>query len=158
MGSPNAKVAKERDKDAKRMRSTPEELAGRYYEPGDELNRLSDLVIGAAIEVHRQLGPGFMEAVYEEALCVELQLRGIAFIRQAPISVSFKNQIVGEGRVDLLIEDKLVVELKAVEKLSTIHSAQLLSYLKATVCTLGLLINFNTLLLRNGIKRVVLSQ
>jgi len=126
-------------------------------EPGDEVDRLANRVIGAAIEVHRMLGPGFLESVYEEALCVELGLRGIPFARQAAIGVSFKGQTVGEGRVDLLVAGKLIVELKAVESLSAVHSAQLLSYLKAAGCKLGLLINFNVLLLRNGIKRVVLS-
>jgi len=133
------------------------ERAKIYFEPGDELDRLANRVIGAAIEVHRELGPGFMEAVYEEALCVELELRGIPFIRQAPITVSFKNRTVGEGRVDLLVADKLIVELKAVDRLSVIHTAQILSYMKAAECKLGLIINFNSLQLRYGIKRVVLS-
>jgi len=132
------------------------ERAKIYFEPGDELDRLANRVIGAAIEVHRELGPGFMEAVYEEALCVELELRGIPFIRQAPITVSFKNRTVGEGRVDLLVADKLIVELKAVDRLSVIHTAQILSYMKAAECKLGLIINFNSLQLRYGIKRVVL--
>lgn len=139
------------------MGSSPDERAKRYYEPGDELDQLANRVIGAAIEVHRQLGPGFTEAIYEEALCVEFELRGIPFIRQAPVSVSFKHHTVGEGRVDLLVADKLVVELKTVEKLAAIHTAQVLSYLKTINSRLGLLINFNSLLLRDGVKRVVLS-
>jgi GxxExxY protein len=127
-------------------------------EPGDEVDRLANRVIGAAIEVHKALGPGFMEAVYEEALCVELELRGIPFIRQAPICVVFKSRTVGEGRVDILVDNMLVVELKAVESLAPIHKAQVRSYLKATGCKLGLLLNFNTPWLRDAaIKRVVLT-
>jgi len=126
-------------------------------EPGAELDQLAHGVIGAAIEVHRLLGPGFLELVYEEALCVELGLRRIPFIRQAALGVDYKGHAVGEGRLDLLVGDALVVELKAVDALAPIHSAQLLSYLKATGYQLGLLINFNVPILRNGIKRVVLS-
>jgi len=126
------------------------------YEPDDEVERLANRVIGAAIEVHKHLGPGFPEAVYEEALCVELELRGIPFVRQAPINVVFKYRTVGEGRIDLLVEDTLVVELKAVEAIAPVHKAQVRSYLKATGCRLGLLINFNTPLLREGgIKRII---
>ena len=127
-------------------------------EPGAELDQLAHGVIGAAIEVHRLLGPGFLESVYEEALCVELKLRGIPFTRQAALGVDYKGHAVGEGRLDLLVGDALVVELKAVDALAPIHSAQLLSYLKATGYQLGLLINFNVPVLRNGIKRVVLSE
>jgi len=124
-------------------------------EPGKELDDLAHAVIGAAIEVHRVLGPGFLESVYEEALCVELQSLGIPFERQVTIGVSYKDHIVGESRLDLLIANKLVVELKAVEVLLPIHEAQLLSYLKATNHHLGLLINFNVSLLKDGIKRMV---
>jgi GxxExxY protein len=93
--------------------------------------------------------------VYEEALCVELALRGIPFARQVPISVNCKGQKVGEGRLDLLIDKILVLELKAVEELAPIHVAQILSYLKATRLHLGLLISFNVPLLRRGIRRVI---
>ncbi len=128
------------------------------HEPTDELDCLANRVIGAAIEVHKHLGPGFSEAVYEEALCVELELRGIPFIRQAPINVVFKHRTVGEGRVDILVDNMLVVELKAIEALAPVHKAQVRSYLKATGCTLGLLLNFNTPYLRDAaIKRIVLS-
>lgn len=127
-------------------------------EPGDEVDRLANRVIGAAIEVHKHLGPGFAEAVYEESLCVELELRGIPFIRQAPFDVVFKFRTVGEGRVDILVDNMLVVELKAVESLAPVHKAQVRSYLKATGCKLGLLFNFNTPWLREGaIKRIILS-
>jgi len=126
-------------------------------EPSRRLDRLARTVIGAAIEVHRHLGPGYLEGVYEEALAVELRLRGVLFERQKAIAVTYKGHNVGEGRVDLLVGDELLVELKAVEALAPIHKAQLLSYLKAMGCHLGLLINFNVPVLRAGVQRVVLS-
>jgi GxxExxY protein len=125
--------------------------------PDVELNRLTGAVIGAAIEVHRTLGPGFLESVYEEALCIELSFRGIGFTRQAGIGVNYKGSIVGEGRVDLLVENSLVVELKAVDALAPIHTAQVKSYLKTTGGHIGLLINFNVVRLRTGIKRVIVD-
>ncbi|HYP41127.1 MAG TPA: GxxExxY protein [Chloroflexia bacterium] len=127
-------------------------------EPGADLDLLAHSVIGAAIEVHRLLGPGFLEAVYEEALCIELRLRGIPFARQVVVALDYKGQAVGEGRLDLLIENSLIIELKAVDTLLPIHSAQLLSYLKMTGHPLGLLINFNVPILKYGIKRTVLSS
>lgn len=126
-------------------------------EPDSELNLLANKVIGAAIEVHRLLGSGYLESVYEEALCVELQRQGIAFVQQSPMAVNYKGVKVGEGRLDLLVENRLVVELKAVEALAPIHRAQVLSYLKATKLQLGLLINFNAPILKDNIKRVILS-
>jgi len=107
------------------------------------------------MEVHGVLGPGFLESAYEEALCVELLLRGIKFARQVPIGVEYKGQKIGEARLDLLVNKSLVVELKAVEELAPIHFAQILSYLKATRLHLGLLITFNVPLLRQGIRRVI---
>jgi GxxExxY protein len=126
-------------------------------EPNSELDLLANKVIGAAIEVHRLLGPGYLESVYEEALCVELQRQNICFVQQAPIAVNYKGVKVGEGRLDLLVENILIVELKAVEALAPIHRAQVLSYLKATRLQLGLLINFNAPVLSGNIKRVILS-
>ncbi len=126
-------------------------------EPNQRVDRLAREVIGAAIEVHRHLGPGFLESVYEEALVIELTLRGIPFERQRPVPVSYKERNVGEGRVDLLVAQELLVELKAVETLAPIHKAQVISYLKAMGLHLGLLINFNVPVLRAGIQRVVLS-
>ena len=125
------------------------------WEPSVELDRLAYRVIGAAIEVHRLLGPGFFETVYEEALCIELVLRGLPFARQVPICVEYKGQKVGEARLDLLVDTSLVVELKAVECIAPIHVAQTLSYLKATRLRLGLLITFNATTLQRGIKRVI---
>jgi GxxExxY protein len=127
-------------------------------EPEPYVDAVAKGVIGAAIEVHRALGPGFLESVYESALCLELDLRGIPYARQHPITVAYKGRNVGEGRVDLLVADCLTVELKAVDLVAPIHIAQVMSYLKATGSQLGLLINFNVPLLKDGIKRVVLSS
>ena len=126
-------------------------------EPDKGLDELARVVVDAALEVHRELGPGFTENVYEEALAVELSLRGVAFERQSAVSVSYKQHVVGEGRVDMLVGGRLIVELKAVEKLLPVHKAQVISYLKARGSALALLINFNERLLRDGIQRVVLS-
>ena len=126
-------------------------------EPSAALNDLSNRIIGAALEVHRVLGPGFLESIYEEALGIELKLRSIPFVAQYPISVGYKGRQIGEGRLDLLVANSLVVELKAVEVLLPVHTAQLHSYLKATGHKLGLLINFNVPLLRDGIRRVILK-
>jgi GxxExxY protein len=126
-------------------------------EPDVETDRLAQEVIGAAIEVHRTLGPGFLESVYEQALGVELGLRGVQLQRQVPVSVDYKGHSIGESRLDLLVDGRLIVELKAVEQLAPIHTAQLMSYLRATGYRLGLLVNFNTTRLKDGIKRVVLS-
>jgi GxxExxY protein len=126
-------------------------------EPSPELDEIAGLVIGAALEVHRILGPGFLESVYEDALAIELALRSVSFERQKPVSVSYKGRRIGEGRSDFLVEDSLIVELKAAERLLPVHHAQVLSYLKATGCRLGLLINFHESQLRQGIRRIVLS-
>jgi GxxExxY protein len=126
-------------------------------EPAPELDGLAKAVVDAAFEVHRTLGPGFLESVYEEAMVIELKARGIPFERQRPISITYKDRPVGEGRLDLLVASQLLVELKAVETLVPIHKAQVISYLKATRLQLGLLINFNVPVLRSGIQRVVVS-
>jgi GxxExxY protein len=114
-------------------------------------------VIGAAIEVHRILGPGYLESVYEEALTIEFELHNIPLSRQHPVAVRYKTRVIGEGRLDFLVDNRLIVELKAVETLLPIHTAQVLSYLRATNQPLGLLINFNVRMLKQGIKRVILS-
>lgn len=121
------------------------------------MSELTGLVIGAAIEVHRVLGSGFLESVYEEALAAELELRGIRFNRQKVVAVNYKGRRVGEGRLDLLVGNTLIVELKAVANITPIHEAQVLSYLKMTGYPLGLLINFNVPLLKDGIRRIILS-
>ena len=126
-------------------------------EPDEEEDSLAHAVIGAAIEVHRHLGPGYLESVYEDAPAIEFSLRRIPFERQLPIAVQFKGHPVGEGRLDFLICGRLIVELKAIDELAPIHRAQVLSYLRTTKLTLGLLINFNVKTLKDGIKRVILS-
>jgi GxxExxY protein len=119
-------------------------------------NELSKKIIGAAIEVHKNLGPGLLESVYEEALCHELHLMKIAFSRQKYVPIKYKGvRLASDLKLDLLIADKLIVEVKAKEKLSKIDKPQLLSYLKLSNKKLGLLINFHTRVLREGIYRIV---
>ena len=130
----------------------------RRSEPSPALDELAHEVIEARLEVRRRLGPGYLESCHEEALAIELRERHIAFRRQARICVDYKGHVVGEGRVDFILGDGLLVELKTVEALAPIHKAQVLSYLKATRGILGLLINFNVPVLRDGIRRVVRSS
>lgn len=121
-------------------------------------NPLSKEIIGAAIEVHRQLGPGLLESAYEECLAYELSQRDIPFERQKPVPVVYKGVRLDCGyRLGILVGGLVVVELKAVDRLAPIHQAQMLTYLKLAGCKLGLLLNFNVLKLRDGIKRVVLN-
>jgi len=122
---------------------------------GPDINQLSSQIIGAAIEVHKQLGPGLLESAYEECLCHELKLRGLSFERQKPVSIEYKGTKLDCGyRLDVLVENQIVLELKACSKLEPIHTAQLLTYLKLSGFHLGLLLNFNSLAMRNGILRV----
>jgi GxxExxY protein len=127
-------------------------------EPDEECDRLAYSVIGAAIEVHRHLGPGYLEVVYEDAMEVELKIRGISFERQKHIALNYKGHPVGEGRIDLLVEGILVVELKAVEALAPIHRAQVISYLKMLRLPLGALINFNVPVVSKAAHRMILTQ
>ncbi len=127
-------------------------------EPGGRSDCLARLVVDAALAVHRVLGPGFAESVYEEALAVELSHRRVPFERQVPITVKYRGFCVGEGRVDLLVDRELIVELKSVEQLAAVHLAQVISYLKAFDRPLGLLNTFNVKLLKNGVRRVVLTR
>jgi GxxExxY protein len=115
-------------------------------------NDLSERVIGAAIEVHRSLGPGFLEAFYEEALCIELTARGVGYERQFPVSVLYRDQEIGSHRLDLLIEGRLVVELKTVKEIDPIHFSVVRSYVKASNATSGIILNFSAMPLT--IKRV----
>lgn len=118
-------------------------------------NEITEQVIGACIEIHRQLGPGLLESAYEECLCFELSQRGIRFQRQKPLPVKYKSVNLDCGyRLDLVVEGEIILELKTVEHLLPIHEAQLLTYLKLSGLTLGLLINFNVPVLKNGIKRI----
>jgi GxxExxY protein len=118
-------------------------------------NELSFQIIGAALEVHRELGPGLLESAYRECLCRELDIRGLQFEKEKPIQVLYKDAIVTAYRADIIVEDSVIVELKAVSQLNSIFAAQLLSYLKASGLCLGILINFNTVILKNGIIRIV---
>lgn len=122
------------------------------------LDHLAADVLDSAIEVHRTLGPGFLEGIYEQALCIELTQRGIAFVRQASTRVDYKGQLVGEARIALVIDERLVVELKATEHIAPIHLAQAMSYLRATRLRLALLINFNVPVLLRGVRRVIRSS
>jgi len=126
-------------------------------EPPEDLDRDAHAVIGAAIEVHRCLGPGLFESFYERALCIELGLRGIPFTNQTVVALDYKGHPIGETRLDLRVGHGLVVELKSVETLTAVHFAQVLCYLRAARCPLGLLINFNVPFLRQGVRRIVLS-
>jgi len=120
-------------------------------------NELSGKVIGAAIEVHKILGPGLLESAYEECLCHELELRAIPFERQKELPLEYKGVALDCGyRLDLVVANKLILELKTCEALEPIHEAQLLTYLKLTGIKLGLLINFNVPVLKEGIKRLAL--
>ncbi len=114
--------------------------------------KLTGKIIAAAIEVHRTLGPGFLESIYEEALCVELDLLGIIYERQKPIEIFYRGKTVGEHRLDLLVEKTVVVELKAIKAFENIHFSTVRSYMKATHVDSGLLLNFATMPL--AIKRV----
>jgi GxxExxY protein len=119
-------------------------------------NVLTDKIIGAAIEVHRHLGPGLLEAVYEECLCYELSQMGLKFQRQVHLPINYKGiKFESAYRMDLVVEDAIVIEIKATEELLPIHAAQLLTYLKSSNKRAGLLINFNVPILKNGLKRIV---
>jgi GxxExxY protein len=123
-------------------------------EPDPELNRITNAIIGAAISVHRELGPGYSEMIYEEALAIEFTARGVPFRRQHCFQVYYHGHTIGEGRLDFLVEDKVIVELKTAEALASVHTAQVISYLRATKLTLAILINFHVKLLKDGIKRI----
>lgn len=121
-----------------------------------EKDPLTEKIIGCAIEVHKMLGPGLLESTYESALCVEMQLVGLKFERQLIIPVTYKDQPVGDYRLDLLVEKSVIVEIKSVDRFDPIFEAQLLAYLKITGIKRGLLLNFNSRLLKDSIKRLVL--
>ncbi len=127
-------------------------------EPGDEVDGIASRTLDAAVEVHRLLGPGLLEGIYEEALSHELQLRRLPFVRQPPLPLAYKDIVVGDLRPDLVVAGLVIVELKAVDGLTAVHLAQALSFLRASGLVLALLINFNAPLLLRGVKRVVLSR
>lgn len=123
--------------------------------PG-EINRVSEGVIGAAIAVHRELGPGFLESIYAHAMWLELDARGLRFECEKPVDVLYRGTRIPGQRIDLLVEGRVVVEIKAVGAIEPIHVAQVVSYLKTTGLRVGLLINFHERMLKDGIRRVVL--
>ena len=122
----------------------------------DEINRLTERIIGCAIEVHRQLGPGLLEGTYELALCIELSDAGLKYGRQVAVPVVYKGRDIGEYRLDIMVEDAVIVEIKSVERHDPVFEAQLLTYLRVTGKHVGLLINFNNRMLKSGIKRLML--
>ena len=123
-----------------------------------DVDEITKTIIGAAIEVHKSLGPGLLESVYEECLFYELTLRELTVNRQVKLSVNYKEVKLDIGyRLDLLVENKVVVELKVVDKFMPIHDAQLLTYMKLVNCSVGLLINFNVPVLKKGLRRKVLN-
>jgi GxxExxY protein len=127
-------------------------------EASREAEELARKVIGAAIEVHRHLGPGLLEFTYEEALAIELRLRGIPFARQLEQDVHYKGQCIATCRLDLLVGGLIVVELKAVESITAIHVAQTVAYLAITGLELGLILNFNRATLKDGVRRVIRTE
>ena len=121
-----------------------------------DINQLSSQIIGAAIEVHKALGPGLLESAYEKCLCHELKLRGLSFASQKPLSLIFKGEKMDCGyQLDIVVENTIILELKSCEKIEPIHKAQLLTYLKLSGLKLGLLLNFNMPVMRDGIVRIV---
>lgn len=118
---------------------------------------LSEKIIGLSIEVHKELGPGLLESVYQQCLAYELSKSGIPYRLEVEVPVNYKGVKINCGyRIDVLVDDKIILELKSVEKLAPIHEAQLLTYMKLYKCKLGFLINFNNYLLKDGIKRLIL--
>ena len=122
-----------------------------------DVNRITGLIIGCAIEVHRSLGPGLLESAYEECLVFELQKNDLSVSRQTPVPVTYKDVKLDYGyRIDILVENLVVLELKVVDKINPVHEAQILTYMKFSGKSVGLLINFNVTVLKNGIRRYVL--
>jgi GxxExxY protein len=141
-------------------------VARRYTEEGEgrelsdlaELNRLTEKIIGAAIEVHRHLGPGLLESAYETCLTYELEQLGLTVEQQKALPLIYKEIRLDQGyRLDLLVEQKVIVELKVVERITPVHEAQVLSYLRFSGCRVGLLLNFNVKLLKDGIRRFIMG-
>ena len=122
----------------------------------DDLNELTGAIIGAAIEVHRNLGPGLLESAYESCLLWELRQEGLKVEPQVPVPIRYKGlQLYAGYRIDILVQDRIIVELKAIDKIQPIHTAQVLTYLKMTNLKMALILNFNVELMRSGIKRII---
>jgi len=122
----------------------------------DDTNALTDRIIGCAIEVHRELGPGLLEAVYERALCSEFIANRIEFKRQVGVPLYYKGELLSEHRPDLIVNERVVVEVKSIDRFNPVHTAQLLTYLRLCRIRVGLLLNFNSAFMRDGIRRVML--
>jgi GxxExxY protein len=128
-------------------------------EPSASLDRLVRSVVDAGLKVHRTLGPGLFESVYEQCLAFELQSRGVRFRRQAVLPIIYEGARLEAGfRLDILVDDKIVVEIKSVDALSRLHEAQVLTYLRLSGCSIGLLMNFNTVLFKQGVRRLVMTS
>jgi GxxExxY protein len=123
----------------------------------DGNTEITEKILSCAIDVHRQLGPGLLESVYESALSIELRYRGIPFKRQVGFPLYYRDELISEHRPDLIVEDTVIVEVKTVERFAPIHTAQMLTYLRVTSLQLGLLLNFNSETMKAGIRRVVLK-
>ena len=121
-----------------------------------DINSLTEKIIGCAIEVHRELGPGLLEAAYEEALCIEFTIAGLSFCRQVPFPILYQGRNREQYRLDLIVEDTAIVEIKSVERHAPVFAAQILTYLKATNKKVGLLINFNNRLLHDGVQGFII--
>jgi GxxExxY protein len=122
---------------------------------GDDTT-LTDQIIGCAMEVHRHLGPGLLESVYETVLCIELTAMSLPFKRQIGVPLYYKGQLVSEHRPDLIVDSRVIVDVKSVERLAQIHTAQMITYLRITGLKTGLVLNFNTAWLKQGVRRVLL--
>ncbi|HUV50271.1 MAG TPA: GxxExxY protein [Anaerolineae bacterium] len=121
-----------------------------------KINDITETIIGSAMSVHRELGPGLLESAYEACLAYDIAKSGLSVERQKELPVKYRNVKLDCGyRIDLLVENKVIVEIKAIDKLAPIHTAQLLSYLKLSGCKVGLLINFNVKILKDGIRRLI---
>ena len=118
---------------------------------------ITDKILGCAIEVHRVLGPGLAEAACENALCIELRLRGISFERQRGFSVHYKGHHISEHRPDLIVANQVIVEVKSIERFAPVHHAQMLTYLRVASLKVGLILNFNAATMKEGTRRVVLN-
>jgi GxxExxY protein len=124
-----------------------------------ENDPLTEIILGLAIEVHRQLGPGLLETVYEECLCLELRQGGLKVERQLALPIVYKSiRLDGGYRLDIVVERQVIIEIKAVERLLSVHEAQMLTYMKLSGMRVGLLLNFNTTVLKDGIRRLTLRE
>jgi len=131
----------------------------KYKDLDTDIETLSEKVVHAFFEVHKTIGPGYLEKIYEDCLCEELKLQGLFYERQSPLNIIYKNKkIPTQYRLDLVIENKIIVELKCVEKILPVHKAQLMSYLKMSGLELGFLINFNSVLMKDGLQRIILKH